>query len=94
MLIHRARDGVEAETVIEALRVRYGDRFYAYVNRSGKYLAVIIPMYVFEKYSDIKEQVIEVLRRKLEKTKDEKKKQIITKHLMRLTTPKGDSHGD
>ena len=93
MLMHKARDGVEARKVIDALRAVYGDGFYAYVNRGGKYLVIIIPMYVFERYDDIKEQVIEVLRRKLEKTKDEKKKQIITKHLTRLT-PKGDSHGD
>ncbi len=86
-LVHRARDGVEADEVINALKVNYGDEFHAHVNRSGKYLVVRIPMYEFEKHDDIKAQVIEVLRRKLEKTKDEKKKQIITKHLTRLTTP-------
>ncbi|WP_252901819.1 hypothetical protein [Vulcanisaeta sp. JCM 14467] len=64
--------------------MRYGDGFYAYVNRGGKYLAVIVPVYVFEGYDDIKAQVVEVLRRKLERTKDEKKRRIITKHLRRL----------
>ena len=70
------------------MRVRYGDGFYAYVNRGGKYLIIRIPMYVFERYEDIKGQVIEVLCRKLERTKDEKKRQAITKHLKRLTPTK------
>ena len=87
ILVHRARDETETKKVIEALRARYGDEFYAYVNKSGKYLAVVIPMYVFEKYEDIKAQVVKVLCEKLEKTKDEKKRQIIIKHLKRLTTP-------
>ncbi|WP_252901785.1 hypothetical protein [Vulcanisaeta sp. JCM 14467] len=75
-----------SHSVINALRVRYGDGFYAYVNRGGKYLAVIVPVYVFEGY-DVESQVVEVLRRKLERTKDERKRRIITKHLTRLTTP-------
>ena len=87
ILVHRAKNNAEVGEVIEALRAVYGDGFYAYVNKSGKYLIVTIPMYVFERYDDIKGQVIEVLRRKLEKTKDEKKKQTIIKHLKRLTTP-------
>ena len=86
-LVHRARDGVEADEVINALKANYGNEFHAYVNKGGKYLAVIIPMYVFERYEDIKAQVIEVLCRKLEKVKDEKKRRIITKHLKRLTAP-------
>ena len=88
-LVHRAKDEAEAEKVIEALRAVYGDEFYAYVNKSGKYLVVIIPMYVFEKYEDIKAQVVKVLCEKLEKTKDEKKRQIIIKYLKRLTPTKG-----
>ena len=87
MLTHWTKDDAEVKKVINALRARYGDEFHAYVNRSGKYLIIRIPMHVFEEYDDIKAQVIKVLCKKLEKTKDEKKKQIITKHLMRLTTP-------
>ncbi|WP_252901807.1 hypothetical protein, partial [Vulcanisaeta sp. JCM 14467] len=87
VLEHKAKDGAEVEKVIEALRAVYGDGFYAYVNKGGKYLLVIIPMYVFEKYEDIRAQVVEVLCRKYERTKDEKKRQIITKHLKRLTAP-------
>ena len=81
----------EVEKVINVLRAVYGDEFVKYVriNKSGKRLAVKIPMYVFERYDDIKAQVIEVLRRKLEKAKDEKKKQIITKHLMKLASTEG-----
>ena len=83
-LMHRARDEIETEMVIEALRVAYGDGFTVNVNKSSRRRGVVIPMYVFEKYEDIKEQVIEVLCRKLKKTKDERKKQIIAKHLRRL----------
>ncbi|GAB6944980.1 hypothetical protein JCM14467A_17620 [Vulcanisaeta sp. JCM 14467] len=86
VLVHKAKDRVEAEEIIDALRAVYGDEFYTYVNKSGKYLAVIIPMYVFERYDEIKKQVIEVLCRKLERTKDERKKQTILKHLIRLAT--------
>ncbi|WP_054850262.1 hypothetical protein [Vulcanisaeta sp. JCM 14467] len=89
VLVHKAKDDAEVKIIVNALRARYGDEFVKYVrvNKSGKYLAVKIPMYVFERYEDIKSQVIEVLCRKLEKTKDEKKRQIIIKHLKRLTTP-------
>ena len=38
-------------------------------------------MHMFEEYSNIKEQVIKVLCRKLEKTKDDRKRQAIIKHL-------------
>ncbi len=85
-LVRKTGDGVEARKVIDELRAVYGDEFHARVNNNGKRLAVKISMYVFERYDEIKRQVIEVLRRKLEKTKDEKKKQIIIKHLTRLTT--------
>ena len=88
-LEHRARDDVEVEKVIKALKAVYGDRFAINVYKSGKYLDIVIPMYVFERYDEIRRQVIEVLCRKLEKTKDEKKRRIITKHLRRLTPTKG-----
>ena len=83
----KVKDDAEAGRVIETLKGRYGDGFYAYINKGGKYLHARIPIYVFEKYSDIKEQVIKVLCRKLERTKDERKKREITKQLTRLATP-------
>ena len=89
VLERKVKDGAEAEKVINALRARYGDGLQTRVNKSGKYLAVTIPMYAFEKYEDIKVQVIEVLCKKLERTKDEKKKQAIIKHLRRLTPNRG-----
>ena len=61
VLNYKARDDVEVGEVVSALRVRYGDGFYAHVNKSSKYLAVTIPMYTFEKYDNIKERVIQVL---------------------------------
>ena len=62
------------------MRAVYGDGFAVNVDKSGEYLDVVIPMYVFEKYSNIKEQVVEVLCRKYEKAKDKEKRQIIIKH--------------
>ena len=88
MLEHKVRDDIETRKVIDALRARYGDEFAINVHKSGKQLAIRIPMYIFEKYEDIKEQVIEVLCRKLKKTKDEKKRQVIIKHLKLLAPMK------
>ncbi len=48
MEIRWRRDEVEADKVIDALNAKYSNEFYSYVNKSGKYLAVTIPMYVFE----------------------------------------------
>ncbi|GAB6945178.1 hypothetical protein [Vulcanisaeta sp. JCM 14467] len=73
------------DEVIKTLKAVYGDEFVVNVR---KYF-IAIPAYVIEKYDDIKEQVIKVLCRKLGKTKDEKKKQTIIKHLKRLTPTKG-----
>ena len=87
MLERKVKDDVEARRVVGALRAVYGGEFVVNINKGGKYLLVRIPMYEFEKHEDIKAQVIEVLCRKLEKTKDERKRQIIIKHLTRLTTP-------
>ncbi|GAB6944456.1 hypothetical protein [Vulcanisaeta sp. JCM 14467] len=87
-LEHRARDD-EVEKVIKALRAVYGIELQVNVYRSGRYRVVAIPVYVFEKYSDIKEQVIRVLCRKYERTKDERKRQEIIKALRRLTPTKG-----
>ena len=87
ILAHKAWDEVEVESVIEALRARYGDEFHAYVNKSGKYLVIRIPMRVFKGHDDIKAQVIEVLCRKLKRAKDEEKRRTIIKHLIRLTAP-------
>ena len=90
-LERKVKDNAEVGEVIDALRAVYGDELAKYVriNKSGRYLAVKISMNVFERYSDIKAQVIEVLCRKLEKTKDEKKRQEIIKHLKQLTPTKG-----
>ena len=89
MLEHKVRDDIEIRKVIDALRARYGDGFIVNVHKGGKQLAIRIPMYIFEKYEGIKEQVIEVLCKKLEKTKDERKRQVIIKHLKRLAPIKG-----
>ncbi|GAB6945198.1 hypothetical protein [Vulcanisaeta sp. JCM 14467] len=84
VLKRKVRDYVKAGRVVDMLRAVYGDGFAVNVNKSGECLDVVIPMHVFERYSDIKGQVIEVLCRRLEKTKDERKRRIITKHLRRL----------
>ena len=93
ILERKAKDDTEVKMVVDALRAVYGDGFIVNVYKSSGYLLITIPMYVFEKYDDIKGQVIEVLRKKLERTKDEEKRQTILKHLMRLA-PKGDSCSD
>ncbi|WP_460172906.1 hypothetical protein [Vulcanisaeta sp. JCM 14467] len=90
-LEHWMKSDVEVDEVIKALKAVYGNGLQARVNtrKSGKYRVVTIPMHVFERYEDIKAQVVKVLCRKLERVKDERKKQIITKHLRRLTPTKG-----
>ena len=88
-LVHRARDDVEVEEVINALRAVYSIELQFNVYRSGKYRVVAFLASVFEKYSDIKEQVIRVLCRKYERTKDERKRQEIIKTLRRLTPTEG-----
>ena len=52
-------------------------------------LDVVIPAYALEKYEDIKEQVIETLCRRFKRTKDQKRRQIIIKHLTRLSLTEG-----
>ena len=84
-LVRPVRNEVEAEKVIDVLKAVYGNELYVRINKYGKYLAIKISATFIEKHDDIKEQVIEVLCRKLKRTKDERKKQIIAKHLMRLT---------
>ncbi|GAB6945281.1 hypothetical protein [Vulcanisaeta sp. JCM 14467] len=66
------------------MRARYGDEFAVNIHKSGRYRVVAIPAYIFEKYDDIKAQVIEVLCRRLGKTKDEGKRQNIIMILRRL----------
>lgn len=85
-LMHNVRNEIETKRVIDALKTVYGDEFVVNIriNRSGKYKVVVIPTMLIERYNDIREQVIQVLCRKLEKTKDEKKRRIIIKHLIRL----------
>ena len=86
-LEHRAKDDAEVDGVVSALRAVYGDGFAVNIRKSGRYRVVAIPMHIFERYDDIRAQVVEVLCRKYERTKDEEKRQIIAKHLKRLTAP-------
>ena len=88
-LTHWVKDEIETNKVREMLRSVYGDEFvkYIYVNKNGnRHRLVVIPMYVFEKYEDIKEQVVQVLYKKLEKIKDEKKREKIIRVLKKLTS--------
>lgn len=85
-LIHKARNENEIKEIVEILRNIYGENFAINMRKSSKYLVIAIPAYVFEKYEDIRKQVIQVIYRKLEKTKDEKKRQIMIKYLSRLTS--------
>ena len=55
--------------------------------RSDGYEVIAIPAYMIKVQNDLRIKVAQVLCRKYERTKDEKKRQTITKHLMRLTTP-------
>ena len=89
VLMRWTKDDIETKKVIDALKALYGNELHARVSSYGKRRAVIIPMYVFEKYDNIRRQVIEVLCRKLEKVKDERKRQEIIKLLMRLTPTEG-----
>ena len=90
-LLHWEKDETGINEVLNALKMRYGDEFArrVRVNRSGRRLVVVIAMGVFEKYDDIKRQVVKVLHQKYEEAKDEIKRQIIAKYLKRLT-----SHGE
>lgn len=86
-LVHNARDEAEAKKIIEILVSKYGNEFYAYVNKCGRYSVVRVPMRVLTRYDDIKKQVVEVLCRKFERVKSEEKKQEIIKALRRLMAP-------
>ncbi|WP_460173909.1 hypothetical protein [Vulcanisaeta sp. JCM 14467] len=85
--MHNARDETEARKIIEILTSKYGNVFYAYVNKGGKYLLVRVPMRVFTRYDDIKKQVVEVLCRKYERAKSEEKRRETLIALRRLTAP-------
>ena len=85
-LIHHTNEE-EVNKVIKKLKSTYSD-IEVKVNNSARRKAIVIPRYVLEKYNDIKEQVIDVLCRKLEKTKDEEKKQIIAKTPKEICTHK------
>ena len=93
-LKHKVKGDAEVKMVVDALRVRYGDGFAVNIHKSGRYRVVAIPMCMIEKYEDIKEKVIEVLCRKLEKTKNEEKRQIIIKHLKQLAPTEGAAAAD
>ncbi|GAB6944525.1 hypothetical protein [Vulcanisaeta sp. JCM 14467] len=84
---HKSLKGV----ILNVLRAKYSDEFVKYINinKSCKYKVVVILAYALEKYEDIKEQVIETLCRRLKRTKDEKRRQIIIKHLTSLSPTEG-----
>ena len=89
---HNAKDENEVKVIREKLRMFYGDEFANQINvypeKGGKYLTIIVPMRLIERYYDIKVQTIRVLCKKLNNVvKDEKKKGTIIRHLIRLTTP-------
>ena len=92
-LMHQARDDIEVGEIINALKIKYGDEFCVYVNRSRGHEFVMIPMYVYERFNGIKEQAIGVLCRKLERTKDEKKRQIIATSQKTNRTHRGSGRG-
>ena len=94
VLKHRARNDAEINEVISALRARYGNEFTVSTHKGGRYRVVVIPARMIERYEDIKEQVIQILCEKLEKVKDERKRQAITKHLKRLTPTKETATAD
>ncbi len=73
-----------------SLREEYGEDFITHIriNKDGRKLTVVIPIHVFERYGDIKEQVIKVLCRKYEAVNNEKRQEI-TKALRRLAPTKG-----
>lgn len=85
-LVRIVKDYIEANEVRDALKRVYGKEFAGNIriDKSGRYLVVAIPMYVFERYDGIRAEVIQVLCRKLQRTKDEEKRRIIAKHLRRL----------
>ena len=85
-LRRKARNEVEINEVYNTLKSIYGDEFVKQIriNKSGKYLIIIIPIYLIKMYDDIKRIVIENLCQRLGKTRDERRKRIIGKHLMRL----------
>ncbi|WP_054856936.1 hypothetical protein [Vulcanisaeta sp. JCM 16159] len=84
-LVRPVKDKAEADKVINTLK-KYGYELHARINKHGKYLAVKISARFIERYSDIKAQVIEVLCRKLEKTKSERKRMEIIKAIIRLAS--------
>ncbi len=76
VLERKAKNEVEVKRILNMLKIKYGDEFikYIHINRSGKYLVVVIPVRLIERYDDIKEQVVEILCRKYHKVKDERKR--------------------
>ncbi|ADN49541.1 hypothetical protein [Vulcanisaeta distributa] len=98
-LRHHAKDEKEVKEILEKLKSIYGDEFVSQINvypeKGGKYLTIVVPMRLIERYDDIRVQVIRVLCQKLRMIKSERKEQIIVKHLTRLTLPiKGGGRGN
>lgn len=87
-LRHHAKDKEEVKEILEKLKGIYGDEFVSQINvypeNGGKYLTIVVPMRLIMRYDDIRVQIIRVLCQKLGMVKNERKKQIIVKHLKRL----------
>lgn len=91
-LVLNTKDPNKVKRVLDALKREYGEGFIEliHVYEVGKRLSIVIPMYVFERYDDIRIKVIEVLCKKYEKVDDERRKQIIIENLKRLIKPTED----
>ncbi|WP_054850461.1 hypothetical protein [Vulcanisaeta sp. JCM 14467] len=89
-LICRVNDENEAKKILEKLRSQYS--ITANVYRSGKYLAVNADsiIKIIEKNKELRDAIITILYHKYEDISDEKKKQLIRKYIMNLTSIKED----
>ena len=87
-LRRQVNDYERVKEILDKLKNEYGDEFVNQISayKYGNYYIITIPASLIEKHESIREQVIKVLQEKLKNTNNEKRKQIITKHLTRLTT--------
>ena len=87
-LRRQVNDYERVKEILDKLKNEYGDEFVNQISayKYGNYYIITIPASLIEKHESIREQVIKVLQEKLKNTNDKKRKQIITKHLTRLTT--------
>lgn len=86
-LMHYEKDENAAKKVREELAIKYGNLVSIY--RTGRRLAVVIPVLLIEKYDEIKREVIKTICRKIEKTEDEKRRTELIKALRRLALVEG-----